>query len=67
MLNLFKKNKSELLKFIWQETPTGIQFVPLSDNFSLTDYVVNLPKGAYQEQAHGCFLRNCLITVKRNH
>ena len=60
MLNLFRKNKPEPPQFSWQETLTGIQFTALSNNFSLTNYVVSLPKGAYQEQAQRLLLKELL-------
>ncbi|MXV85730.1 hypothetical protein F4X88_20135 [Candidatus Poribacteria bacterium] len=57
ILSLFPKNKSELLRFSWQETPAGIQFTALSGNLSLTEYANTLPPDAYQAQAQWLLLK----------
>ena len=50
MLNLFKKNKRELLKFNWRVISTGIQFIAPSNNLTLTEYLTNLPANTHQAQ-----------------
>lgn len=50
MLNLFRKNQSELSQFNWQETPTGIQFSAPTDGLSLIEYVNSSPADAQQAQ-----------------
>ncbi len=60
MLNLFRKNKPEQLKFTWQETSTAIQFTAPSDNLSLTEYANNLPSEAHQAQAQWLLIQELL-------
>ena len=57
MLNLFRKDKPNLPKFNWQETPTGIQFTAPSDDLSLTEYANNLTQDAYPAQAQWLLLK----------
>ena len=60
MLNLFRKRKSEPPQFNWQETPTGIQFTPPSDQLSLSEYAASLSADAYQAQAQWLLLKELL-------
>lgn len=60
MLNLFQKNKSEMLKFNWQETVTGIRFIFPSDNLAEIEYANTLPRDAYQAQAQWLLLKELL-------
>ena len=60
MLNLFRKNKSEPLKFNWQETPTGIRLISPSDNLSVIQYATDLPSDAHHAQAQWLLLKELL-------
>ncbi len=60
MLNLFRKNKPEQLKFTWRETLTAIQFTAPSDNLSLTEYANNLLSEAHQAQAQWLLIKELL-------
>ena len=60
MRNLFRKNKRNPPQLNWQETPTGIQFTPPSDNLTLTEYAANLPPDAHHIQAQSLLLKELL-------